>query len=211
MKKQNADLAEVEETTKEPKPDRREVISVSVSPEEKRKISVEALKKYNTSVSDLIRKRMFLDHEADEHLEKDPTESEDVHKEVIQELKADILELEEENATLKLKLSQAQTEKVNPEPNKSTQVYGVVLSFEDNEDGENLLDLIKEHRAELFENLPSNELEDFYDFDKFIKTLFMRGLKRTFNNGMLREETGLSISTVKLIAQLEDIDYSEKV
>lgn len=208
MKTQKEDPEVVEQSAKGQKQEKREVISISVTSDEKRKISVEALKKYNTSVSDLIRKRMFLDHEAEEQNVQAKEENEEYHLEVIQELKSDLLELENENAELKLKLAQAKSAETE---NNQTVATGYILSFADDQDGRNLIEMIKAHRAELFENLSEKDLESFYDFEKYIQTMFLRGLKRTFNNGLLKEETGLSISMVKQVATLEDIEYSTMV
>lgn len=63
----------------------------------------------------------------------------------------------------------------------------------------------------MFNNAEVEEIENFYDFEKFAKVIFLRGLKRSYNIGLLKEDTGLRISEVEGSAQHQEIDYSELV
>ncbi len=209
----------VEQTeNKKQKAPKRVVISISVTPEEKRKISVEALKDYETSVSDLIRSRMFIKPEEPKESEDTSTEEEneiDIYKEVIQDLKNEISELKESNLQLKLNENASTNEEIEDEKEiiKPTVPKENILfiEFKQDEDEKSIIQKIKEYRSELFEKLDPKLIEDFSDFDKFSKIIFLRGLKRSYNNGILNESTGLYISDIQKASKLEQIDYSEEV
>ena len=219
MKEEEKSVEQTEnKKTKAPK---RVVISISVTPEEKRKISVEALKDYETSVSDLIRSRMFIKPEEPKEDVGDSTGEDteiEIYKEVIQDLKNEITELKESNLQLKLNENENapddeednsnEKETIEPTAPKENILF---IEFEQEEDEKSIIQKIKEYRSELFERLDPKEIEDFKDFDKYSKTIFLRGLKRSYNNGVLNEGTGLHILDIQNTAKLEQIDYSDDV
>lgn len=212
---ENHDEKTSQEDVKQKKP-KREVISISVTPEEKRKISVEALKDYNTSVSDLIRSRMFIKHDAvpnqEAPTEKEETSESEIYEEVIRQLKAEISELKEENKELKLNADEPTNvdtvEEIEETPRKSNGLY---IEFVKGEDEESILEKLKANRAQMSEELSPEELENFEDLEQLTKIILLRGFKRSYNSGYLAKDTGLRLSDVKKAAELEGINYDEQV
>lgn len=197
----------VETQTEKPRSEKRAVISISLSADEKRRISVEALRDYSTSVSDLIRSRMFIKTE-----NKSKTDDEEIEilKEVIQQLKAEIEDLKDKNSSLEIKHSES--ENSFEEERKIFSNENVLsLEFLENKSGVSIIQKINEYRSELFKKLDPQNNKGFYDFDKFSKLIFLRGLKRSYNNGMLKEDTGLAISEVERSASLEGLKYGNDV
>lgn len=199
-----------------PKSEKRAMISIGVSAEEKRRISVEALKDYETSVSELIRSRMFVKTEDSEGNQNEPTlksEEVEVYKDVIQQLKDEIIELKDQNSKFELQINEnkevgeIESEELNITQNDNM----VLLNFSENSQGLSIIKMIRDFRTELFKESEIDSVENFPDFKVFAKTLFLRGLKRSYNNGILKEGTGLNISEIENFSEQEGISYSEDI
>lgn len=203
----------VETRTGKPKAEKREVISISVTPEEKRRISVEALKDYSTTVSDLIRSRMFVKVEDTGQTDKEPKSENaeiEIYEEVIQQLKSEISDLKDKNLSLKLQFSENENPVLDPEEPTVKKENVLLLEFNDVE-GESIIQKIRTFRSELFEKAEPENVLEVYELEQFAKLLLFRGLRRSYNNGILNESTGLRISEVQQFVEQEGFDYSDEV
>lgn len=179
----------------------REVIHVSVSPEEKRKIQVKAFKDYGLSVSEFGRNRLLMDDKESEASQTQNNLSnadEEVFKEIINELREEISNLKNENQELQLA-------KGGNEPNENVLIANLEPEFID------LINRIKMFREEKYSQLEDEEKEKFMPIEQYFKTIFLRGLKRSWNNSVLNSHTGIGLEDIKAVSEAAKIDYYEEI
>lgn len=192
---------------------KREIISVQVSAEEKRLITRMAIKDCGISVSEFVRTKVFAEpakQPTNEKGELSETPLTDEEKEMYEEK---MTELNAENRKLKDEIVKIKV--LNADPGKAKEAEPAVsantLILELSEGFKNGLDALKKFRDEKALNLPEDEKAAFASNEKYLKTIFLRGLKRSFNNGILGENTGLKTEDIKTMAAAEEIDYDDEI
>lgn len=191
---------------------KREIISVQITPEEKRKITRMAIKECGISVSEFVRTKIFMDH-------KTINENNDVENPVLDEERVlyedKLSELNEENKKLKDEIVKIKVAFANPNNEidevVTEQINENELKINFAENSKVLIDSIKTFRDEKFKNLSEKEKENFFSFEKYLVLLLIRGLKRSYYFAALNSNTGLNIDDVRKIAEFEKIDYEETV
>ena len=191
---------------------KREVISVQVTPEEKRKITVMAVKDCGISVSEFIRTRAFMDIKAITSNTEEPMplidEEREIYEVKITELNAENLKLKTDIVNLKVtnaKPSNTEIEVIKPE------VYEGSLNIVFEPKMNTLFDRIKSFRNDKLKTLTEEEQLTFLPFDKYVKVLLMRGLKRSYYGSVLNSHTGLTTDDIRDMAEAENINYEEQI
>lgn len=201
------EIAQAPETEK-----KREIISVQVTPEEKKTITRMAVKDCGISVSEFVRTKVFMEQKlvSQESTKENPISDEErlIYEEKISEFNAENKKLKDD--IIKLKVASANP-KDKPEeiiiPEVNVNELKIVLEPK----SKSIIDKIKDFRDEKFKNLSDEDKKEFIPFEKYLIVLLMRGLKRSYYGGILYSNTGLTTDDVKVIAEAEKIDYDEVV
>ena len=201
------EIAQAPETEK-----KREIISVQVTPEEKKTITRMAVKDCGISVSEFVRTKVFMEQKlvSQESTKENPISDEErlIYEEKISEFNAENKKLKDD--IIKLKVASANP-KDKPEeiiiPEVNVNELKIVLEPK----SKSIIDKIKDFRDEKFKNLSDEDKKEFIPFEKYLIVLLMRGLKRSYYGGILFSNTGLTTDDVKVIAEAEKIDYDEVV
>lgn len=186
---------------------KREVISFQVSPSEKREITFKAIKECGCTVSEFIRAKIFMEPKKIEVPVTSEAIAFDDEERLIYEDK--LKELTDENKVLKDKLINERILKTTIDPN------GIVLPKEN--EGNNisifsepefksLLDKIKAYRDEKLASLDEEDKAKYYDFNTFLKLMFLRGVQRSYFSSDLKNSTGLQLSDFDSILEVSKIN-----
>lgn len=191
---------------------KREIISIQVTPEEKRTITRMAVKDCGISISEFVRTKIFVEPKTviinNENESPLTDEERTIYDEKISELNLAYKKLIDEN--IKLKVSKADPNKKEVEqivvPTKEN-----VLAIELEPKTKEFFDNIKNFRDLVLGKLDDTEKEKFEPFEKFVKVLLLRGLKRSFYGQCLNASTGLTTADIREMSEAENIDYEEQV
>ena len=191
---------------------KREIISIQVTPEEKRTITRMAVKDCGISISEFVRTKIFVEPKTviinNENESPLTDEERTIYDEKISELNLAYKKLIDEN--IKLKVSKADPNKKEVEqiviPTKEN-----VLAIELEPKTKEFFDNIKNFRGLALGRLDDTEKEKFEPFEKFVKVLLLRGLKRSFYGQCLNASTGLTTADIREMSEAENIDYEEQV
>lgn len=191
---------------------KREIISIQVTPEEKRTITRMAVKDCGISISEFVRTKIFVEPKTviinNENESPLTDEERTIYDEKISELNLAYKKLIDEN--IKLKVSKADPNKKEVEqiviPTKEN-----VLAIELEPKTKEFFDNIKNFRDLALGKLDDTEKEKFEPFEKFVKVLLLRGLKRSFYGQCLNASTGLTTADIREMSEAENIDYEEQV
>lgn len=191
---------------------KREIISIQVTPEEKRTITRMAVKDCGISISEFVRTKIFVEPKTviinNENESPLTDEERTIYDEKISELNLAYKKLLDEN--IKLKVSKADPNKKEVEqivvPTKEN-----VLAIELEPKTKEFFDNIKNFRDLVLGKLDDTEKEKFEPFEKFVKVLLLRGLKRSFYGQCLNASTGLTTADIREMSEAENIDYEEQV
>jgi hypothetical protein len=190
---------------------KREIISVQVTPEEKRKITKMAIKDCGISVSEFVRTKIFLEPKATQAAEsqEEPLQDEErrAYEETIDKLNSDKKQLVDENLKLKVEKTPIPTEQP-----KETPIIKTGLISEVEEEFKKAVDSLFQYREKKyagFSEEKKTENSDYLDKDKFLKLVLLRGLRRMFNNNVLNESTGLQYQDMKTLSNIAKIDFDE--
>lgn len=201
------EIAQAPETEK-----KREIISVQVTPEEKKTITRMAVKDCGISVSEFVRTKVFMEQKlvSQESTKENPISDEErlIYEEKISEFNAENKKLKDD--IIKLKVASANPKDKHEEiiiPEVNVNEFKIVLEPK----SKSIIDKIKDFRDEKFKNLSDEDKKEFIPFEKYLIVLLMRGLKRSYYGGILYSNTGLTTDDVKVIAEAEKIDYDEVV
>lgn len=208
---------EVKELIKEiaPTPEtekKREIISVQVTPEEKKTITRMAVKDCGISVSEFVRTKVFMEQKT---VEKDSANESPISDEerIIYEEK--LSEINAENKQLKDDMIKLKVASANPKDKTNEIVIPEVIENELKivleSKSKVIIDTIKTFRDEKFKNLSDEDKAEFIPFEKYLIVLLMRGLKRSYYGGILYSNTGLTTDDVRIMADAEKVDYDEVV
>lgn len=190
---------------------KREVISVQVTPEEKRTITRMAVKDCGISVSEFVRTKVFMEQKpvaSNEVIENPITDEERlIYEEKISEVNAENKKLKED--IIKLKVAGA-----DPKEKEEAVIVPVdenVLNVHLKPETMDVFNRVKAFREDKFNSLTDKEKLEFIPFEKYLTILMLRGFKRTYYGGVLNSNTGLSNDDIKAIAGFEEINYEEQI
>jgi hypothetical protein len=195
---------------------KREILSVQVTPEEKRQITKMAIKDCGISVSEFVRTKIFLEPkrnlQEDEQIIDLPMQDEErqAYEETIDKLNLELKTLKSDVVKLKVSKVNLLPGGLNTEESENKPSLGVINSL--NPDFINTIERVKEYRNKKFEALSDEDKKDFpdyLDFEKFFTTVLLRGFRRMYNNGVLKQHSGLLYEDVKLMASVSNIDFDE--
>jgi len=191
---------------------KREIISIQVTPEEKRTITRMAVKDCGISISEFVRTKIFVEPKTviinNENESPLTDEERTIYDEKISELNLAYKKLLDEN--IKLKVSKADPNKkenetvVNPIEERA-----LIIELESRT--KTLFNRIKSFREDAFKELDDTEKEKFEPFEKFVKVLLLRGLKRSYYGNCLNASTGLTTADIREMSEAEKIDYEAQV
>lgn len=190
---------------------KREIISVQVTPEEKRLITRMAVKDCGISVSEFVRTKVFMEQKPtiiNDAIESPITDEERaIYEEKLSEVNEENKKLKED--IVKLKVSKADPkeiiEPVIPPVNENS------LNVEFDPKTYKVFDQIKNFREEKFSSLSDEDKAKFIPFEKYLKVLLLRGLKRSYYGGVLNSNTGLTTDEIREMAKAESIDYDDEI
>jgi hypothetical protein len=191
---------------------KREIISIQVTPEEKRTITRMAVKDCGISISEFVRTKIFVEPKTviinNENESPLTDEERTIYDEKISELNLAYKKLLDEN--IKLKVSKADPNIKEVEqivvPTKEN-----VLAIELEPKTKEFFDNIKNFRDLALGELDEKEKEEFEPFEKFVKVLLLRGLKRSYYGSCLNSSTGLTTADIREMSEAENIDYEAQV
>ncbi len=192
---------------------KREIISVQVTPEEKRKINIMALKDCGISVSEFVRTKIFL--EPKKNSIEAPTENpisdeeREMFKETLNSKNEEIKPLKDEK--VKIKVANVKERQNEAQNNELTELEKSALIIVLNEKYMAIFNRIKSYRKEALEKMNDKDKAVFFDFNKYLITLLLRGLRRSYYNAQLASNSGLNTGNIAEIAAAELIDYEEEV
>lgn len=186
---------------------KREVISIQVSPEEKRQITTMAVKDCGISVSEFVRTKIFTEFPKETEAEAMTDEERQIYEDKLSDLNEAVKSLKTDIVNLKVgKASPSAVKGVEVAPLKEN---GIIFDLA--EDFKATIEKIKTFRAGEIEKMSEEQKANVPDINKYFKTIFLRGLRRSYNNGFLAKYTGLTTDDIKLMADSEAIDYGNEV
>ncbi len=194
-----------EEKTEEKKPilndaeRKREVISFQVSPQEKTQITYMAIKDRGISVSEFIRTRIFAEPKKVDSNESVISNPLDDEERTIYEEK--IKNITKENTVLKdhLILNSA-VKDIILEETKKTEEENIGINDETDliikldPKLKQLFDRAKQYREDQCRSLDPEKQKEYYDFNKFLNVLLLKGIKHGYSRLNLKSDTGLILS-----------------
>ena len=190
---------------------KREIISVQVTPEEKRTITRMAVKDCGISVSEFVRTKVFMEQKpvtTNEVIESPITDEErEIYEEKISEVNAENRKLKDD--IIKLKVAGA-----DPNEKEAAIIVPVdenVLHIPLKPETMAIFNKVKDFREEIIKTLPNDEKYSVFAFEKYLSVLLMRGLKRSYYSGALYSGTGLATDNIREMAVSESIDYDELI
>lgn len=215
MKNENLTEPENKSTvTEQTTEKKREILSIQVSTEEKRQITKMAVKDCGISVSEFVRTKIFMEpkNQIDQNainidtpvLDEERQAYEDTidaRNKEIQKLKTEIVNIKVSNVNVG---KQEAAKEVETNPN--------VLTIQLEPEFKLCFEKIKTFRETKLSKIEDEEEKaSFMPIDKYLKTILLRGFKRSFNNGQLGSATGITTDDIKLMAEKAGIDYYEEV
>lgn len=201
---------ETKEKTEEKKPlntdieRKRELITISVSPDEKRRITRMAVSDCGISVSEFIRTKVFLESpKPTEPIQESPLKDEEreIYEEKIREFSEEIQTLKD--TLVKTKVLNTNVEDI-AEISEAMPENAILIELEP--ELKQLLDQVKKFRDEKALTLNPEKLKEFYDYNTFLKLILLRGFRRSYGLSSLNENTGLKWSDFNAMVELCKID-----
>lgn len=191
---------------------KRETISFQVTPQEKTEITYMAVKGCGISVSEFIRTKIFAEAKPVELMEAllpNPFDEEErsIYENKLSEMKKENEMLKDELIKAKVSRTEihAEGEKNGIESVEQETENNLVINLEP--EFKQLFDSAKKYRDELSKTFePTRTQKEFYDFNKFLKVLLLRGAKRSYYNNSLKIDTGLVLSEFTAMEEITGID-----
>ena len=193
---------------------KREMLSIQVTPEEKKRIALMAVKERGISVSEFVRTKIFTEQKTIiiDNSNETPLmdEERELYEETINQKNAELTKLKDE--LINFKVAQPSPAQTNSETPLINSISERALIIELDPKTKTLFNQIKKFREDLYKGL-TNEKEkaEFIEYDKYLKILLLRGLKRSYYGSVLKSHTGLTTDDIREMAQAENIDYEEQV
>lgn len=191
---------------------KRETISFQVTPKEKTQITYMAIKDCGISVSEFIRTKIFVEPktlEPQDEVLPNPMDDEEraIYEEKLKEITAENVRLKDELIKVKVLKTELHQDEENTEIEKTVtnDINDLVIHLEP--EFKQLFDRAKEYRDEQSKTFTPKRLQkEYYDFNKFLKVLILRGVKRSYSNNELKADTGLLLSDFTAMEAIAKID-----
>lgn len=192
---------------------KREMLSIQVTPEEKKRIAFMAIGERGISVSEFVRRKIFTEQKTVVIDNSNETPLMDEERQMYE----DMLDLKnKENQKLKddlinFKVAQPSPAILEVESPVINPISETALLIELDAKTKAYFDAIKQFREDKIKTLDEDEKAEFMDYDKFVKTILLRGFKRSFYGSVLNSSTGLTTDDIREMAKAENIDYEEQI
>jgi hypothetical protein len=203
---------ETPEVMENPKPleveKKREVLSIQLTPEEKRTITRMAVQDCGISVSEFVRTKIFADPKKmfAENINESPItdEEREIYENKLSDVNKQMKVLKEELINLRVSIANPNLETLEEAIKPVTDNE---LSIQFSADAFPIIESIRKFREEQAAKLDDKEKEKYYGYNKYLIAILIRGFRRSYFNGELNINTGLTTDDMKLMAKVENIDY----
>ena len=192
---------------------KREIVSVQVTPEEKRIITRMAVKDCGISVSEFVRTKIFMEPKTGllEDKNENPILDEErlIYEDKISDLNTELKKVKDDFLKYKISITKPVQDDLVATPQKEFVENGLNIALESTT--KSLFDGIKKFRDDEFNNLSDDEKLNFLPFEKYLALLLIRGLRRSYYAGVLNSNTGLTTDNIKEMAEAEGFNYYDVI